>query len=235
MMSKIALILACSALFGQEPATTSGHTADPAVRAVDPGAEAGAASHFQSRHPRYQVGTGDIIDLSFSQTAEYNQSVSVQPDGYITLREIGDVYVRDKTVPELREAIGAEYSKILHDPEINVLLKEFDKPHFTVSGQVGKPGKYDLRDGTRVSEALAIAGGMTEKAKDSQVLLFRRVSNDWVSVKVLDMKAVYKGRINEDVDLRPGDMMFVPQNQISKIKPYLPVWGLSTYMNPMGF
>jgi polysaccharide export outer membrane protein len=134
----------------------------------------------------------------------------------------------------LRQLIGAAYSKILHDPEITVLLKDFDKPYFTATGQVGHPGKYDLRADTTVAEALAIAGGMTEKSKDSQVLLFRRVSSDWVSVKMLDVKAIYKGQFDEDVHLHPGDMLFVPQNRFSKIKPFLPVWALSTYMTPGG-
>ncbi len=231
MTARIILVLACSTLLGQEAIVPAGPDQGVAVRGTNPGTT-GAKPHFQTRQPRYQVEAGDVIDLSFSPTAEYNQTVSVQPDGYITLRDAGDTYVQGKTVPELREAISAAYSKILHDPEITVLLKEFDKPHFTASGQVGHPGKYDLRAGTRVSEALAIAGGMTDKAKDSQVLLFRRVSDDWVETKLLDMKAVYKGRYEEDVDLRPGDMLFVPQNRISKIKPFLPTYGLSTYMTP---
>ncbi len=77
-----------------------------------------------------------------------------------------------------------------------------------------------------------MAGGLTEKAKDSQVVLFRRVSDDWVETKLVDVKAVYKGRIAEDIHVRPGDLLFVPQNRFSKIKPFLPVWALSTYLSP---
>jgi polysaccharide export outer membrane protein len=217
MTARVLVFLACSALLAQQPVGYSGSNAQ-----------------FQARHPRYQIEPGDVIELQFLPTAEYNQTVTVQPDGYITLREAGDLYVRGKTVPELRQLLGAAYSKILYDPEITVVLKDFDKPYFTATGQVGHPGKYDLRADTTVTEALAIAGGTTEKSKDSQVLLFRRVSNDWVETKVLDVKAIYKGQFQEDVHLRPGDMLFVPQNRISKIKPYLPVWALSTYMNPAG-
>jgi polysaccharide export outer membrane protein len=200
--------------------------------AQSPTALPGRAPQFQERHPRYQLAAGDSMDLLFSPSTEYNQTVTVQPDGYITLRDVGDVYIQGKTVPELREAIRVAYSHTLHDPEITVLLKDFDKPHFTATGQVEHPGKYDLRADTTVSEALAIAGGLTEKAKDSQVLLFRRVSNDWFQVKTLDVKSIYKGKIDEDVHLRPGDMLFVPQNRFSKIKPFIPVWQMGTYMNP---
>jgi polysaccharide export outer membrane protein len=189
---------------------------------------------FPDRHPRYELQRGDMLDIQFSPTAEYNQTLAVQPDGYISLREAGDLYVLGKTVSEVREAIKAAYRSILHDPEITVLLKDFDRPHFTATGQVGRPGRYDLRADTTVSEALAIAGGLTEKSKANQVLLFRRVSNDWVETKMIDVKALYNGRLVEDIHLRPGDLIFVPQNRFSKIKPFIPVWALSTYVNPAG-
>lgn len=222
MNTRILLVLACSGVLAQPAAPPS----DFAAHATK--------AQFQTRHPRYRIEPGDVIQLQFSPTTDYNQAVTVQPDGYITLREAGDVYVTGKTVPELRLLIGAAYSKILRDPEITVILKDFDKPYFTATGQVGRPGKYELRADITVTEALAIAGGMTEKSKDSQVLLFRRVSTDWVEVKKLDVKSIYKGRFEEDIHLRSGDMLFVPQNRISKIKPFLPVWALSTYMNPAG-
>jgi polysaccharide export outer membrane protein len=99
-----------------------------------------------------------------------------------------------------------------------------------VGGHVGRPGKYDLRADTTVTEAVAIAGGFTEKAKHTQILLFRRVSDEWVEAKELDLKSVLNGRFEEDVHLRPGDMLFVPQNKMSKIRPFIPVWNLGTYL-----
>jgi len=189
---------------------------------------------FTPRNPRYQVRPGDVLELSFLPTVEFNQTVSVQPDGYITLREIGDVYVEGSTIPEVTAAVTSRYLRILHEPAITVLLKEFDKPHFVVGGQVEHPGKFDLRADTTVAEAVAMAGGLNEKAKHSQVLLFRRVSEDWVEAKQIDLKAILKGRIKEDIHLRPGDMVYVPQNRISKIKPYLPTSALTAY-GPMPF
>lgn len=235
MTLRIALLLASVALWGQDVTHRAVREAEPVIRMGETRVEVDTAPKFQERQPRYQVEPGDSLDLTFAPSAEYNQTVIVQPDGYITLREAGDLYVRGKTIPELRQAVTEAYSKILHEPEITVLLKDFDKPHFTATGQVGRPGRYELRADTTVSEALAIAGGLTEKAKHSQVLLFRRVTNDWVEAKMVDVKAVYSGRITEDIHLRPGDLLFVPQNRISKIKPFLPVWALSTYMSPGAF
>ena len=59
---------------------------------------------------------------------------------------------------------------------------------------MAKPGKYDLRGDTTVSAAVAMAGGFTQDAKHSQVLLFRRVNDSWSSVTKLDVKHMLKTR-----------------------------------------
>jgi polysaccharide export outer membrane protein len=153
----------------------------------------------------------------------------VQPDGYITLRGAGDIQVAGQTVPELTETLRLAYGKILHDPLISVVLKDFEKPYFIADGQVGRPGKYELRGDTTLTQAIAMAGGFQDSAKHSQVLLFRRVNNDWVSAKIINVKEMEKeGNLHEDPYLHPGDMVFVPKNRLSKIKPFLPSSGMGT-------
>lgn len=89
-----------------------------------------------------------------------------------------------------------------------------------------------MRDDITVTEAIAIAGGFSEQARHSQVVLFRRVSDDVVESRLLDVKAMMKSRnLREDMHLKPGDMVFVPQNTISKIRRYLPTSSLGTYMS----
>jgi polysaccharide export outer membrane protein len=62
------------------------------------------------------------------------------------------------------------------------------------------------------------------------VLLFRRVSQDWAQAKVIDVKKMLNNKtLAEDVHLQPGDMIFVPQNRISKIRKFIPTAGLSMY------
>jgi len=115
-----------------------------------------------------------------------------------------------------------------------VALKDFEKPYFLAAGQVGKPGKYELRSDLTLVEAVAIAGGFTENSKHSQVLLFRRVSNQTVEARVFDVKKMLASHnLEEDPHLLPGDMLFVPQNSISKIRHYLPTSSMGLYANPM--
>ena len=189
---------------------------------------------FQERYPRYRLRPGDVLELNFLFSPEFNQSVIIQPDGYVNLRGVADLRVQDKTVPDVVELLQAAYSKILRDPAITVELKEFEKPYFVVGGEVTKPGKYDLRGDTTVLEAITIAGGVSDKSRTSQVLLFRRVSNDWVEVKEVDMRRMLRERdLSEDLHLRPGDMVLVPKSTFSKLARFIPVPSLGMYFNPL--
>jgi protein involved in polysaccharide export with SLBB domain len=185
---------------------------------------------FRDRYPRYKLRPGDVFDVNFELSPEFNQNVSVQPDGFITLRGVGDVHVAGQTVPELTATLRTAYNQILHDPLISVTLKDFEKPYFIADGQVGRPGKYELRGDTTLTEAIAMAGGFQDSAKHSQVLLFRRVSDQWVSAKIIDVKKMENSKnLSEDPLLHPGDMLFVPKNRLSKIKPFLPTSSMGTF------
>ena len=194
---------------------------------------AGQEPAFQERHPRYRIHSGDVIAFNFSFTPEFNQTITVQPDGYITLREVGDVQVLDKTTPEVIDAVRTAYGKVLHDPVVSIELKDFEKPYFIVGGEVSHPGKFDLRGDTTVIEAVTIAGGVNDRARTSELLLFRRVSKDTVEVKRVDMKhMVSSGNLSEDLHLRPGDMILVPRTNMSKISRFIPFPSLGMYFNP---
>jgi polysaccharide export outer membrane protein len=245
-MSRTALLLILSAVLSAGALCASANPQEQqAIASSEVSRSTGDSAHAASsgegrqpslprRNPRYQLCKGDVLELDFPFTSEFNQSVTVQPDGYITLRAVGDLHVEGQTVPELTQALRTAYGKILHDPVITIALKDFDKPYFIVSGEVGRPGKYDLRGDTTVTQAVAIAGGFNESSKHSQVLLFRQVSNDWAEVRKLNVKQMLQGaNLSEDLHLRPGDMLFVPKNTLSKIKRFIPSSGMGVYYNPL--
>jgi polysaccharide biosynthesis/export protein len=192
----------------------------------------GGAPQLQQRDPRYRIAASDSFDLTFPLSPEYNQlGVAVQPDGFVTLYSVGDVKVQGQTVPELTATVRNAYSKVLHEPIVSIVLKDFNKPYFIADGQVGHPGKYDLREETTLSQAIAIAGGFTEDAKHSQVILVHRVSDQYVSAQLFDLKKMEaKGDLREDPYVHPGDQILVPKNRISKIKNWLPSYGVGSYI-----
>jgi polysaccharide biosynthesis/export protein len=172
---------------------------------------------------RYRLQPGDSFDVDFALSPEFNQTVSVQPDGYGSLKGVDAIPVRGKTLPELIEAIRAAYASILHNPRIVVVLKDFEKPFFVAAGQVAKPGKYDLRSELTATEALAVAGGVNDKGKISEVVLYRKTPDGSFDGKVLNIKQMLASKnLSEDPRLQPGDILYVPQNVSSHIKPYIP-------------
>jgi polysaccharide export outer membrane protein len=237
MLSKIfwLLIVVSTAYSGRLAAQSAESNADHSVAQPAAVAEKSGRSdlpQMQERHPRYKIMPSDVLSISFPLSTELNQtSVTVQPDGYISLANVGAVYVQGQTIPEVIETLKKAYTKILHDPIIAVDITNFQHPQFVVSGQVGKPGQYDLRTNTTVMEAIAVGGGFLPSAK-SQVFLFRRVSLDWMEVKKLDIKTLLKGKkLNEDVQLQPGDMIFVPEKFITQFKQYVP-YAFGVGINP---
>lgn len=203
---------------------------------ADSDATADSHSHkpvLQHRNRRYQLHSADVLTLEFPFTPEFNQTVTVQPDGYVTLRGVENMHVEGETLPEVTQALRMAYCKILHDPVVNVELKDFEKPFFIVGGEVGHPGKFELREDTTATEAVAIAGGFRDSAKHSQVLLFHRVQGGWAQVRKLNMKKMLKeGDLDEDAYLEAGDFLYVPKNAMSKIARYIPTSSMGLYANP---
>ena len=168
---------------------------------------------------------------SSSRRSSINRTSPSNRTALRSLSGIGDVHVAGLTVPELRKTLQGAYSKILAKPVITVTLRDFNKPYFIATGQVGKPGKYDLRANTTLIEGIGIAGGMNDTSKHSEVWVFHRLPDGSVQSKRVNVKQMLaSGNLNEDARLQPGDTIFIPQNTFSKIKNFLaPSVGASHY------
>jgi polysaccharide export outer membrane protein len=175
-----------------------------------------------SRDEPYKLQPSDVLDLEYEYTPEYNQTVTVEPDGSVRLRLVGSVKVAGLSLDQATEAIKAKASVPLNHPELTLTLKEFVKPHFTVAGEVTRPGVYDIHGTVTVLQALALSGGVKDTSKQTQVLLVRKMNADVAEVKVLNTKLMSSEKgVREDFDLRPDDMLIVPKNRLGKIEPYV--------------
>lgn len=188
------------------------------------------------RRPLYRLAPSDVVEISFTVAPEFNQTLTVQPDGYVTLKDAGMVAVQGLNLEEFAAAVQRAYQGYLHDPQVAVALRDFARPYYVVGGEIARPGKYQLRTDTTVAEAVEIAGGFTSYSKHSQVILFRRVNDDLVETRLLNLKKMLKqSGLKEDAHLQPGDLVFVPQNALSKISRFLTRPSVSMYTNPAQF
>src|ERR1041384_900420 len=156
---------------------------------------------------RYRLQPDDVMEVQYRYSPEFNQTVTVQPDGYVSLEIGGDLKVAGFTIEETRQAILRQASQRLQDPVATIVLKEFQRPYFVVAGEVATPGKIEMRERVTAIQAIMLAGGMKETAKSSQVVVFRKINSDVAEVKVLNLKSIRRtSDLENDLTLQAGDI-----------------------------
>jgi len=182
---------------------------------------------------RYQLKPGDVIEVQFRYSPEFNQTVTIQPDGYIALEITGDLKIAGMTVEQARQAILKKASVRLQDPVANVILKEFQRPFFVVAGEVTQPGKIEMRERVTAIQAIMLAGGLKETARSSQVIVFRQINSDMAEVKLLNLKSIrHTSDLENDLTLQPGDMVYVPRDKMSKVERFMRLASVAAFMAP---
>ena len=200
--------------------TSSAQTALPGSAVKPARSEAPRLKTFDGK--RYRLNPGDVIEIIYRYSPEFNQTVTIQPDGFVMLQIVGELKLGGLTAEEARLKVLENAVKRLKEPEVNLLLKEFQKPFFVVAGEVVQPGKFELNQNYTALQAVLLAGGFKDSAKSSQVLVFRRINSDTAEVKLLNLKGIKKtGDLENDFALEPGDMLLVPRNTITKVERYI--------------
>jgi polysaccharide biosynthesis/export protein len=184
---------------------------------------------------RYRLTPGDVLEIQYRFSPEFNQTMTVQPDGYVSLEIGGDLKVAGLTIEQARQAILRRASARLREPVATIVLKEFQKPYFVVAGEVTQPGKIEMRERVTAIQAIMLAGGMKETARSSQIVVFRQInSSDMAEVKLLNLKSIRRtSDLENDLTLKPGDIVYVPRDKISKIERFMKLASVAAFMTPI--
>ena len=192
-----------------------------------------AGAQLKTRDQAYRIQPSDQILLSYRYTPEYDESLTVQPDGNTSIKLIGSVKIGGLTLEEAQARILEQLKTRLNDPEISLTLTDFVKPSYTVIGQVTAPGKFEMHGTITAIEAIAMAGGFKDSAKHSQVILFRETDTDMAKTRILNIKKLMDPKhpeLEEDVILEPGDLLIIPKNRVSKIADYVHWVSVGSYI-----
>lgn len=179
---------------------------------------------LRTRDQAYRLQPSDQLQIDYRYSPEFDEALTVQPDGFVTMKLVGDVKIGGLSLQEAKARILDRLKTRLNDPEITLTLTDFVRPSFTVIGQVGAPGRFEMHGSTTAIDAIAMAGGLKDSAKHSQVILFRRGEGDMASTQLLDLKKLMNPKhpdLEEDVVLQPGDLLVVPKNRVSKVADYV--------------
>jgi polysaccharide export outer membrane protein len=158
----------------------------------------------------YLIGPDDALKITVYREEDMDREVRVSSDGYISFPLLGKVKVEGMTVSELENNLTAGLKKFLKNPQVSVYIQEYST--ITVSGQVQKPGSFPLRGEMSVIEAISMAGGFTKIAAQNGVKVMRLENGKKKTILVRVADISKKGDKSEDVLLKRGDIVYVPES-----------------------
>jgi len=163
----------------------------------------------------YLIGPEDVLDITVWKNTDISRTVPVRPDGKISLPLVNDVQAAGLSPMQLRDALTKALTAYIPEPAVSVLVREIHSFKVTVIGQVKTPGRYELKDRATVLDVLALAGGPTEFAVRSRIVVVRQ-DRAAAAVQIpfaYDKLMVKPGSQADSQDnfcVKPGDVILVP-------------------------
>lgn len=158
----------------------------------------------------YRIGPEDLLQISVWNNEPLSRAVTVRPDGKISLPLVNDVPAAGLTPLELREQIAGRLVEYVPAAEVSVIVVEVKSFKVSVIGDVHRPGRFEIKSWCTVADVLAMAGGLTEYADKSRIVVLRddgrvvrRIPFDYGRLASGDGE-----RINFRV--QPNDIVLVP-------------------------
>jgi len=158
----------------------------------------------------YKIGPEDLLDVAVWNNTAISRAVPVRPDGKISLPLLNDVQAAGLTPMQLREVLAKKLTDYMPTPEVSVIVKEVHSFKVSVLGEVKKAGQYELKSRTTVLDVVALAGGFTEFAARSRIVILRPNGTSVKRVSFNYNKAIAPDASPEDLFLQPGDVVVVP-------------------------
>ena len=186
-----------SVLIAAEPADAQVPAVDAAVRDGDGVAAPDA----------YRIGAEDVLQISVWKNEAMTRTVPVRPDGKISLPLLNDVQAGGLTALELRAVLTTKLAEYIPSPEVSVIVSDVRSFKVSVMGEVARPGRFELRSWTTVLDVLALAGGFTQFAARSRIVILRP---EGTAMKRIPFNYNKLAGEQENLYLRNGDIVLVP-------------------------
>lgn len=165
-----------------------------------------------------EIWPGDVLEVRHRNTPELDATVTVRPDGGISLPLAGQVRAAGRTPAELEIEIELACAREVIRPDVTVIVTEFTGRTVHVGGEVRAPGTIPLVRSTSLLETLLAAGGPLETARLQSVLVIRQFKGGKWRAFDVDVNAVIAGEADAfNLQLQPADVVFVPRSAIANV------------------
>jgi polysaccharide biosynthesis/export protein len=155
----------------------------------------------------YRIGAEDLLQVSVWKNEALSRTVPVRPDGKISLPLVNDVQAAGLTALELRDVLTRKLAEYMPNPEVSVIVSDIRSFKVSVIGEVVKPGRYELKSWTTVLDVLAMAGGFTQFASRSKIVILHP---EGATMKRIPFNYNRIAGEQENFYLRNGDIVLVP-------------------------
>jgi polysaccharide export outer membrane protein len=194
--------LAATPLYAQSAPpqpTAKGDPTPPPPAGVPPGVSA---------PPGYVIGVDDVLSIVYWRDKEMSTDVIVRPDGMISLPLLNDVAAAGLTPTVLRDRLMAESKQYVKEPNVTVVVKQINSRRVFITGEVAKPGPYQVTSPITVIDLIAMAGGLTQYAHRKDIIILVNQNGKRVTHK-FNYNDIGK-KPAQNIELKPGDTVVVP-------------------------
>jgi polysaccharide export outer membrane protein len=177
--------------------------------ALAPAGAVGTSPVASSLSPKFVIGVGDVLGVTFWREQAMSGDVVVRPDGKISLPLLNDVQAAGLTPEQLAKALGTAAVRFVDDPDVAVIVKEIHSRRVFLVGQVATPGMVALTGDMNVLQLIAVGGGLLEYADKKDILVIRTANRQEMRFK-FNYEDVLKGKnMKQNILLQPGDTVVV--------------------------
>ncbi|MBI3325780.1 MAG: polysaccharide biosynthesis/export family protein [Nitrospinae bacterium] len=169
----------------------------------------GQEQEYAEGRDEYRIGPEDILIISVWKNEELSRTVTVRPDGMISLPLLNDIQAAGLTPMQLRDFLSKRLAEYMPSPEAAVIVGDVRSFKVSVIGEVKTPGRYDLKSRATVLDALAQAGGFTEFASRARVVILRPDGTTMKRIPFNYKKAISATGQEENFHLQQGDIVVV--------------------------
>jgi polysaccharide biosynthesis/export protein len=167
-----------------------------------------------AEQPPYVLGPADVVEIVVFGNPEVSRTVTVRPDGMISLPLVGEVEAAGLTPEQLRQKITTLVAAFVRQPRVTVIVREFRRIRVSVLGQVSHPGVFELSQGAAVLDALAAAAGLTPDAGLGEARLIRGTDPPIA----IDLEGLLlQGNLSFNLPLETGDALVVLDDASARV------------------
>ena len=164
--------------------------------------------------PDYRIGPGDSLQIYVWQNPDLSITVPVRQDGRVSTPLVEDMLAAGKTASQLARDIEKVLSEYVRSPKVNVFVLNAVSAlsQVKVTGQVKTPEALPYHEGMTVLDAVLAAGGLTDFAAGNRAKVVRTVDGKQQEISIRLDKLLEHGDMSQNIALRPGDVLLVPQS-----------------------